>query len=524
MEIKRVFLIVLDSFGVGALPDAGAFGDEGSNTLKSVSASPAFHAPNLERLGLFRIGGTDCEREGTMPIGLYGKAAERSMGKDTVTGHWELAGVISERAMPVYPDGFPPSLLERIERETGIGTLCNRPYSGTEVIRDYGREQAQTGRMIVYTSADSVYQAAAHENVIPTERLYDYCRAARRILQGEHAVGRVIARPFRGEYPDYERTAGRHDFALEPPAPTLLDLLSEAGLQTIAIGKISDIFAGRGIGEKIPTASNADGMQKTAETAERDFKGLCFVNLVDFDSAYGHRNDPDGYAKAISAFDRWLGGFLDSMREEDLLILTADHGCDPATASTDHSREYIPILAYRRGILPGDIGIRQSYADVGKTIAAVFGIENSLPGRAFLPESEQDCRRRLAALAAEARKKAYAPYSGFRVGAALLGKDGSVTLGCNVESAAFSPTCCAERTALVKAISEGKREFTRIAVVGGRGEEPNAVCPPCGVCRQFLFELCGGALEVILSDGRGEPAVHRLDELLPLGFGEDSLG
>ncbi len=383
MKIKRVFLIVLDSFGVGEAPDAADFGDEGSHTLRSVAASREFYAPNLTRLGLFNIPGAEGGKPCPHPIGIYGKAAERSAGKDTVTGHWEMAGVISPRPMPTYPEGFPEELLAAIERETGIGTLCNRPYSGTEVIRDYGEEQRRTGKMIVYTSADSVFQAAAHNDVIPLKKLYAYCAKARELLTGENAVGRVIARPFVGEYPNYIRTADRHDYALEPPGKTLLDVLAEAGLDVLSVGKIYDIFAGRGLAERNPTKSNADGMKKTDEAAEKDFTGLCFVNLVDFDSQYGHRNDRDGYARAISEFDQWLGGFLCRMREEDLLLVTADHGCDPATESTDHSREYVPILAYRKGLVPGPLGTRGTFADIGKTVATLFGRGEELPGEDF---------------------------------------------------------------------------------------------------------------------------------------------
>lgn len=314
MKFKRIFLIVLDSFGVGALPDANAYHDEGSNTLGSVASSPQFSAPNLTRLGLFAAADPSGAPLDPWPMAVFGKAAERSAGKDTVSGHWEIAGLVSERPMPVYPDGFPAEILKKIEAETGIGTLCNRPYSGTDVIRDFGEEQRKTGKMIVYTSADSVFQAAAHTDVIPLEKLYEYCETARRILQGEHAVGRVIARPFCGEYPNYKRTSDRHDYALDPPSETMLDKLSVGGYDTIAVGKISDIFAGRGISYRLPTVSNADGLIKTEALLSEDFCGLCFVNLVEFDSHYGHRNDVDGYAAAISEFDFWLGGFLPKLR------------------------------------------------------------------------------------------------------------------------------------------------------------------------------------------------------------------
>ena len=521
MDVKRVFLIVLDSFGAGEAPDAAAFGDTGSNTLRSVSSSPEFYAPNLTRLGLFSIEGTGCEKPDVKPRGVYGKCREVSAGKDTVTGHWEISGVISDKPMPTYPDGFPESVLAQIEKATGIGTLCNKPYSGTEVIKAYGREQAETGKMIVYTSADSVYQAAAHTDVIPLDKLYAYCRTARRILSGKNAVGRVIARPFVGEYPDYQRTSDRHDFALEPTGTTMLDVLKAAGLETVSIGKISDIFAGRGVTERIPTVSNADGMKKTDAVSERDFNGLCFVNLVDFDSKYGHRNDVSGYARAISEFDLWLGDFMKKLLDDDLLMITADHGCDPATPSTDHSREYIPLLVYANGLIPKNIGTRSTYADIGKTILSLFRLDNTLPGEDFSRDLVTVPYGSLMSTAREAMKCSYSPYSRFAVGAALLCRDGKVFTGCNVESAAFSPTVCAERTALVKAVSEGEREFLAIAVAGGKNGVINGVCTPCGVCRQFLSELCGD-IDVVLSGEDGKFTIKRLSELLPDSFGEAS--
>ncbi len=523
MDVKRVFLIVLDSFGVGELPDAARFSDEGSSTLGAVFSSEKFSAPNLTRLGLLNIDGINVGEPCKSPIGIYGKAAEISCGKDTVTGHWELAGVVSDKEMPTYKNGFPDELLSEIEKATGIGAICNKPYSGTDVIRDYGEEQRKTGKMIVYTSADSVYQAAAHNDVIPLDKLYSYCEKAREILKGRHSVGRVIARPFTGEYPNYERTSDRHDYALEPPKKTLLDFLSESGKDTLAIGKISDIFAGRGVSERIPTVSNADGMKKTAEMLDKDFSGLCFTNLVDFDSKYGHRNDADGYAAAISEFDAWLGDFLPRLRGDDLLIITADHGCDPVTESTDHSREYVPILVYQNGIIPKNIGTRATFADVGKTVAELLKADNDLYGTSFASSIESDISRHLYNLACDSLKNSFSPYSGFRVGAALMTKSGKIYTGCNIESAAFSPTICAERTALAKAYSEGEREFSKIAVVGGKNGIITDICTPCGVCRQLLFELCGGELDVILGDGEGVLTHYKLSELLPLGFGDKDI-
>lgn len=294
--------------------------------------------------------------------------------------------MISDEPLPTYPQGFPAEVLNAFTKATGRGVLCNRPYSGTQVILDYGREHLETGKLIVYTSADSVFQIAAHESLIPPELLYDYCRSARKILTGPHAVGRVIARPFTGAYPHFTRTANRHDFSLEPPGVTMLDVLQEQGYDTIAVGKINDIFAGRGISRAIPTKGNADGMEKTQALMNEDFHGLCFVNLVDFDMLYGHRNDVEGYAAATAAFDRWLAGFLPLLRADDALILTADHGCDPATPSTDHSREYTPLLVYGKGISPVSLGTRESFADIGKTVLQLLGADGPIAGESFAGE------------------------------------------------------------------------------------------------------------------------------------------
>ncbi len=344
--MKRAFLIVLDSFGIGEMPDSAAFGDEGSNTLAAISKSEFFKAENLKKLGLFNIDGVDCREKCDNPVAVYGRLSEDSKGKDTTTGHWEIAGLVSDRPMPTFPDGFPRDFIESFEKATGRKCLCNKPYSGTAVIADYGREHIKTGALIVYTSADSVFQIAAHEDIVPVEELYKYCETAREMLCGDLAVGRVIARPFTGEYPNFVRTSNRHDFSLAPTGKTVLDELKEKGLDVISVGKISDIFAGVGITEAYRTANNTEGMSKTLEMLDKDFNGLCFTNLVDFDMLYGHRNDVDGYAKAIAEFDNWLPSFIDKMQETDLLIITADHGCDPSTPSTDHSREYVPVLIY----------------------------------------------------------------------------------------------------------------------------------------------------------------------------------
>lgn len=392
-EIERVFLIVLDSFGIGELPDACEYGDEGSNTLRSVSESENFRADCLNALGLFRIDGVrewaakKFPADSSVPLACYARLAEKSKGKDTTTGHWELAGVISRKPFPVYPKGFPKEIVEEFKKRTGREILCNLPYSGTKVIEDYGEEHLKTGALIVYTSADSVFQIAAHEEKVPVETLYGYCRAARELLGGEHAVGRVIARPFAGTPGAFYRTERRHDFSLEPSGETLLDICKREGLDVLGVGKISDIFAGRGLTENLGVnRDNADGMRKTENCLGRNFKGLCFVNLVDFDMVYGHRNDADGYAAAISRFDVWLKEFLPALKDSDVLAITADHGCDPATPSTDHSREYVPLLMYGRALKRGvNLGTRSSFADLSATILDVFGL-NGGAGESFLKE------------------------------------------------------------------------------------------------------------------------------------------
>ena len=381
--IKRVFLIVLDSLGIGEMSDADSFGDRGANTLKRISRSPEFKVDNLIRLGLGNIDGIDYLNRAESPLAAVGRMTEKSAGKDTTIGHWEIAGLVSKKAMPTYPNGFPDEVIDEFSRLTGRGVLCNSTYSGTDVIRDYGLEHIETGKLIVYTSADSVFQIAAHEDVVPPEKLYEYCRIARKILCGEHAVGRVIARPFSGEYPDFKRTSRRHDFSLLPPKETLLDAIKSAGKSVIAIGKITDIFAGQGITESIFTTSNSDGMERTMDTLDRDFDGLCFTNLVDFDMVYGHRQDIDGYASALSGFDKWLGDFTAKMKESDLLIITADHGCDPGDKSTDHTREYTPLIVYGKGVKPTNLGTRGSFADIAAFIKDALSVEFDGDGDSF---------------------------------------------------------------------------------------------------------------------------------------------
>ena len=384
-KIKRVFLIVLDSCGIGEMPDASRFNDDGSDTFKTISQSEKFHAPNMTRLGIFNIDGMNYHEDFPSPAAAYGRFAESSDGKDTTTGHWEIAGLISEKPFPTYPDGFPDEIIEKFKEISGRGVICNRPYSGTRVIADYGDEHVKTGDLIVYTSADSVFQIAAHEDIVPLSELYSICEMTRKMLT-PYGVGRVIARPFTGDSGSYTRTSNRRDFSMTPPENTLLDDLKSAGLDVISVGKIADIFAGQGITEGIHTVSNADGMEKTDALLQRDFTGLCFTNLVDFDMLYGHRNDIDGYASALTEFDAWLANFLPKMNDDDILMLTADHGCDPATASTDHSREYVFLLACGRRIKPVNLGTHKTFADIGRTIADIFGIETEISGSSFKGE------------------------------------------------------------------------------------------------------------------------------------------
>ncbi|MFR4986134.1 MAG: phosphopentomutase [Lachnospirales bacterium] len=384
MDIKRVFLVILDSYGIGAAKDAKDFGDEGSNTLKTIISSKEYNTPNMANIGLFNIDGIDFKDGVRRPIGSYGRLEEASMGKDTTIGHWEIAGIISDSPLPTYPNGFPDYILNEFKEKTGKNVICNKPYSGTEVIKDYGNEHIKTGDLIVYTSADSVFQIAAHEDIVPIEKLYEYCHIARDILKGKDGVGRVIARPFEGEYP-FKRTPRRHDYSLLPPKDTMLDYLEKANLDTIGIGKIYDIFAGKGINETTSIVNNIDGMEKTIALQGKDFTGLAFVNLVDFDMVYGHRNDIEGYAKAATKFDNQLGEFINNMKDDDVLIITADHGCDPGFKGTDHSREDVPLLVYGKRIKENNsLGTRNSFADVAKTILDMFNVENNIDGISFL--------------------------------------------------------------------------------------------------------------------------------------------
>lgn len=384
--MKRVFLIVLDSFGIGELPDAADYGDKGTNTLKSISKSPFFCMDNMKAMGFNNIDGIDFLEGVDKPAACVARLKEVSKGKDTTIGHWEIAGVKSERPLPTYPDGFPKEVLDKFTELTGRGVLCNKPYSGTVVINEYGDEHVKTGDVIVYTSADSVFQVAAHEDVVPLEELYDICKKARKMLVGEHGVGRVIARPFVGEgNGNYTRTSHRHDFSIEPPAVTMLDQLKASGKDVLAIGKINDIFAGKGITEYVYTSGNADGIERTLEWMDKDFDGLCFINLVDTDMLYGHRNDVDGYAKAIAYFDEKLPEIVGKLRDDDILMITADHGCDPGyTVSTDHSREHVFFVMYGKNVEPKNLGTRDTFADIAATVLDYHGITPEFAGKSML--------------------------------------------------------------------------------------------------------------------------------------------
>ena len=384
---KRVFLIVLDSLGIGNAPDAEKFNDYGANTLKSISTSQYFNAPTLKKLGLFNIDGVDYFENENEPIASYGRLTELSKGKDTTIGHWEISGIISDNPLPTFPNGFPDEIISEFSDATGRQVLCNKPYSGTKVIEDYGEEHLKTGALIVYTSADSVFQIAAHEDIVPVEELYNYCKIARKILTGKNGVGRVIARPFTGEVGNFARTSNRHDFSLEPSTDTMLDCIKRSSKDVIAVGKIYDIFAGVGTTEHCYTKSNNDGMNKAFDYLNKDFNGLCFVNLVDFDMLYGHRRDVDGYAKALTEFDKWLDEFITELNEDDILFITADHGCDPAfLKTTDHTRECVPLIVYSKNIKPVNLHTRNGFCDIGKTVCDYLNINNNISGNSFLEE------------------------------------------------------------------------------------------------------------------------------------------
>ena len=390
---KRVILIVMDSFGIGEMDDSPEYGDFDVNTIRACMTSSKFKADRLAELGLYELDGVKDldyvrkykENHSVNVVGSGARIREMSKGKDTTIGHWEIAGLISERPLPTYPNGFPKEVLDEFTRRTGKEVLCNLPYSGTKVINDYGDEAIASGKLIVYTSADSVFQIAAHEEYVSCEELYEYCRIARDILQGEHGVGRVIARPFIGTSGNYVRTSHRHDFSLIPPKDTMLDVIKNAGMDVIAVGKIHDIFAGRGMTEFTYTSGNEDGINKTVEYMDKDFNGLMFVNLVDYDMLYGHRRDIDGYAEAVAYFDGRVDEIINKMSDDDVLMITADHGCDPSyTKTTDHTREHIPLLIYKKGMEPQNFGTRDTYADISATVLKYLGIENTLSGGSIL--------------------------------------------------------------------------------------------------------------------------------------------
>ena len=383
--MKRVFLIVLDSCGIGAMPDSASFGDVGVNTLASCAATGKLHIPNMIAAGLGNIEGVTCLPKADAPTGAYARLQEASMGKDTTIGHWEIAGIVSPDPLPTYPEGFPEEVLAPFRAATGRGVLANAPWSGTAVLDEFGEEHIRTGDLIVYTSADSVFQIAAHEEIVPLEKLYEYCHIARQQLKGKHGVGRVIARPFVGTGKGaFQRTPNRHDYSLEPPKATMLDAIKAAGLDSIAVGTIHDIFAGCGDTEYVYNKSNANGMEHTSRYAAKDFHGLCFVNLVDFDMVYGHRRNAEGYANALNEFDAWLGTFVQSLGKEDLVMITADHGCDPAyTATTDHTREYVPLLVLGKQVKPGSLGTRKSFADIAATVTGLLNVTYENPGESF---------------------------------------------------------------------------------------------------------------------------------------------
>lgn len=394
MRSRRVFLIVLDSLGIGNAPDAEVFGDTGAFTLRSLYETGRLKIPHLLSMGLGRIEGVEFLGATEEPIASVGRLREASRGKDTTIGHWELAGHISHAPLPTFPEGFPTEFLEEFSRRVGRGVLCNKPYSGTAVISDYGEEHLRTGKLIVYTSADSVFQIAAHTDVVPLDELYSICETAREMLRGELGVGRVIARPFAGKIPDFVRTADRRDFSLLPPDGLLPEAVANAGLDSISVGKIVDIFANKTFTQVIRTHSNEEGMEQTERLAQTDFEGLCFVNLVDFDMLWGHRRDAIGYAEGLSCFDAWLGGFVAKMREDDVLMITADHGCDPSfEKTTDHTRECVPLILFGKMLESIDFGTAESFCCVGATVAQLLGVPFAADGEPLPLKSKEKERR-----------------------------------------------------------------------------------------------------------------------------------
>lgn len=389
--MKRAIIIVLDSVGIGEMPDAAQYGDVGSNTLGNITRAmkdkPWYTLKNLKSMGLGLIDGIDEIEKVNDPLAAVGRLSEKSKGKDTTTGHWEIAGIILDKPFPTYPQGFPEDVIDAFEKAVGRKSLGNYAASGTEIIEKLGKEHMETGFPIVYTSADSVFQIAAHESIIPIDELYNMCEKARALLTGDHAVGRVIARPFEGEPGSFKRTTRRKDFSLRPINKTVLDYTKEKGLEIRAVGKIEDIFAGSGITHAVHINGNMDGVDRTIEWIKEDFPGILFTNLVDFDMLYGHRNNVEGYAQAIEEFDRRLPEIIDAMKDEDILFITADHGCDPTTESTDHSREYTPLLVIGKSIRKGaNLNTRESFSDIAATVAEYLGVEARIEGKSFLSD------------------------------------------------------------------------------------------------------------------------------------------
>ncbi len=514
--MKRVFLIVLDGVGAGYADDAESYGDVGANTIGHV-VTDEDTLPNLKSMGLFNIDGLKSQYKGTpSPTAAYGRLRPLSAGKDTTTGHWELCGLVTDKRFPGFPDGFPPEFVAEMERVVGRKIIVNRPYSGTEVIKDYGREHMEKGSLIVYTSADSVLQIASHESVVPTEELYDICRSVRQIAVGKFAVARVIARPFTGTYPDFVRTDKRKDFSIAPPQDTLLDTLTKSGKEVIGVGKIKDIFAGKGVTRHIPTTGNTDGIQKLKQLTNEEFEGLCFVNLVDFDMHYGHRNDKDGFLTALKEFDHALPEICSSLTKGDMLIITADHGCDPTYKGTDHTRENVPLLVSTGGKSHGvNLGSLDGFTHVSELVSLWLLGSASQVFNTFKITSDSE----LIELALQARENAYCPYSGFAVGSAVLTSDGNVYTGCNIENSAYSPSCCAERVAIFKAISEGAKSIKKVVVVGGAKDKPlTDYVMPCGMCRQVLTEFATDSFTLISAKSPNDCKHFTFDDILPNAF------
>ncbi len=520
--MAKAVLIVLDGLGVGNAPDAAQYGDEGSDTLANMAAAVGgVHVPNLERLGLGNLHKIPGVSPVEQPRASFGRLKEISAGKDSTTGHWELMGLVIDEAFPTYPDGFPPEILDRFTELTGYGVLGNKAASGTAIIEELGDEHLATGKLIVYTSADSVFQIAAHDQVCDLKELYRVCEIAREMLVAPHQVSRVIARPFTGPSGNFKRTPDRHDYSITPPAGLALTALQEAGVTVHSIGKIYDLYAGTGIDHTYPSKSNAQGMAKLLDLYVDcpDEQALIMLNLVDFDMLWGHRNDPEGMKEGLEIFDAWLPGFLGTMEPGDLLLMTADHGNDPTTPSTDHSRELVPVLAFLKGWEQGkDLGVREGFMDVAATFTHFFGAGSPRKGQSFLPEvlGMDDEEAALVQAACDVRARSYSPYSGFRVGAALRAEDGSVFTGTNVENASFGLSNCAERTAIFRAVTEGHQRFSTIAVCAD-GPWPT---PPCGACRQVLLEF-GPDMKVLLAGDRGLDGPVRVftaGQLVPEAF------